>query len=190
MGQRIKLRAIMTKLAMLSTALGLGVCVPQLIALAKPQAVAGAIRQFPRSLAWGYVLMGIGTVWFLWNLSLESVADFAAYKKYMYLGFALAGLLTCIYVQDFLAVRGLAVVIMLLAKFMVDTARWSETTWRYVIMIWAYLLVVAGIWLTVSPWRMRDAIDWATATNERLRFFSAIRLGFGVFVVVLGLTVF
>jgi hypothetical protein len=180
----------MTKLAMLSTALGLGVCVPNLYALMNPQTVVRVIRQFPRSLIWGYVLMGLGTAWFLWNLSLESVADFAAYKNYMYLGFALAGLLTCLYVQDFLAVRGLAVVMLLLAKLMVDTARWSETSWRLVIMVWAYVLVIVGIWLTVSPWRLRDVITWGTSSNERLRFWSVVKLVFGFLLMVLGLTVY
>jgi hypothetical protein len=186
----IKLRANMTKLAMLSTALGVGVCVPQLYALAKPEAMMKAARGFPRSVGWGYVLMGLGTAWFLWNLSLESVADFADYKTYMYLGFALAGILTCIYVQDFLAVRGLALVIMLMAKLMLDTARWSQTSWRLVIVIWAYVLVVAGIWLTISPWRLRDLLNWSTTSVERLRFWSALRLGFGLFVLALGLVVF
>jgi hypothetical protein len=180
----------MTKLALLSTVLGLGVSAPQIYILAKPELAAQAVRKFPRSLVWGYILMGLGTAWFLWNLSLESVADFAPFKPYMYAGFAIAGVLTCIYVQDFLAVRGIALVMMLLAKLMVDVARWSETPWRLIIVGWAYVLACIGIWLTVSPWRLRDLINWATENHTRLRFFSVVRLVFGLFVLILGLTVF
>jgi hypothetical protein len=75
---------------------------------------------------------------------------------------------------------------------MVDTGRpmLGATHWALVIQTWAYILVVAGMWFTVSPFRLRDLLDWATANEKRVRIGSAIRLAFGLFVVVLGLTVF
>jgi hypothetical protein len=79
---------------------------------------------------------------------------------------------------------------MLLGKLMVDTARWEDTPWRLVIVVWAYLLVAAGIWFTVSPWRLRDIIQWKTADDRRVRLFSGLRLAFGLFVFILGLTAF
>ena len=104
--------------------------------------------------------------------------------------FAAIGLGTCIFVQDFLAVRGLAVVFLLLAQLMVDTARWEDTEWRLVIVVWAYVLVVAGMWLTVSPWRLRDFIQWATASEQRVKAGCVARLGFGLLILALGLTAF
>ena len=102
------------------------------------------------------------------------------------------GLGACIFVQDFLAVRGLAVVLLLLAKLMVDTGRPSlpQTPWVMVIQTWAYVLVVAGMWLTVSPWRLRDWLTWGTANNNRVKVGCGLRLAFGLFVASLGLTVF
>ena len=99
---------------------------------------------------------------------------------------------TCIFVQDFIAVRGLADLFLLVAKFMVDTGRplMGKTHWVLVIQTWAYLMVVAGLWLTLSPWRLRNFLNWATADEKRVRVGSAIRLAFGLFVVVLGLTKF
>ena len=110
----------------------------------------------------------------------------------MMTAFALIGLGTCIFVQDFLAVRGLAIVLMLLAKLMVDTGRphLGATPWVLVIQTWAYLLIVAGIWFTVSPWRLRDILNWATANEKRIKVGSAVRLAFALFVVLLGLTAF
>jgi FtsH-binding integral membrane protein len=177
------------KLSTLSIALGLGVGLPQIYGILKPTAFAASVRKFPRSVPWGVALMLLGTAWFLWNLSLESISDFAAYKPHMMVGFAAVGIGSCIFVQDFLAVRGLAVVLMLLAKLMVDTGRplLPVTHWTWVIQTWAYVLVVAGIWLTISPWRLRDLLNWATATEDRVRFGSAARLAFGLFVAALGL---
>jgi hypothetical protein len=141
---------------------------------------------------WGWALMFLGTAWFLWNLSQESIADFASLKSYLLLGFAAVGLGTCIFVKDFLAVRGLAVVLLLLAKLMVDTGRpaLGVTSWVLVIQVWAYGLVVAGMWFTVSPWRLRDLLEWGTATETRVRGGCALRLAFGLFVAILGVTKF
>ena len=177
------------KLSTLSIVLGLGMGLPQIYGILKPTAFAAAVRKFPRSVPWGVALMLLGTAWFLWNLSLESISDFAAYKPHMMAGFAAVGIGSCIFVQDFLAVRGLAVVLMLLARLMLDTGRpmLPATHWTWVIQTWAYVLVVAGIWLTLYPWRLRDLLNWATATEDRVRFGSAARLAFGLFVAALGL---
>src|SRR5882762_7777206 len=178
------------KLSTLAILLGLGFGLPQLYGMLKPTQFREAARKFPRNERWGYALMLLGTAWFLWNLKNENIADFAAYKPALLAGFALVGIATCVFVRDFLAVRGLAIVFLLLAKLMVDTARWADTGWRLVIVTWAYALVVAGIWFTISPWRLRDLLNWATATDTRIRVGSGVRLAFGLFVAVLGLTVF
>ncbi len=178
------------KLSTLALGLGLVFSLLQLFGLLKPAQYAAAMRKFPRSVPWGYLLMGVGTAWFLWNLNAESISDFAAYKKMMLLGFGLLGLATCVFVKDFLAVRGLAVVMLLLAKLTLDTARWHDSQWRLVLATWAYLWILAAIWLTISPWRLRDLIGWATANERRIRLASAVRLAFGLFIAFLGLTVF
>src|SRR2546421_1874482 len=177
------------KLSTLSILLGLGMGLPQVYGLMNPAKFREGVRKFPRSEPIGYALMLIGTGWFLWNLGQENISDFAAYKKAMLIGFAAVGVATCIYVRDFLAVRGLAIVYLLLAKLMVDTARWEDTEWRLVIVAWAYLLVVAGMWFTISPWRLRDLLAWGTATDQRIRVGCGVRLAFGLFVFLLGLAV-
>lgn len=177
-------------LSTLSIVLGLAVALPQLYGLANPRAFAARARAFPRHTALGYALMAIATLWFLHNLNQESIADFEAYKKPMLIGFGTLGVATCLYVQDFLPVRGAAILMLLLAKLMVDTARWHDSEWRLVIAVWAYALVVAGMWFTISPWRMRDLILWGTATEQRVKTTCAIRLAFGLFVAGLGVVVF
>lgn len=179
-------------LSTLAIVLGLGLGLPQIYGLVKPEAFGAAVRKFPRSLPWGYTLMVLGTGWFLFNLSQESIADFAAWKNVLFLGFAAVGIGSCFYVQDFLAVRGLAVVLLLLAKLMVDTGRphLSRTPLVLVVQLSAYVLVVAGIWLTVSPWRLRDFLNWTTANEHRIKVCCGLRLAFGLLLAVLGLTVF
>ena len=179
-------------LSTLSVLLGLGLALPQVYGIARPAAFAAAVKKFPRSVPWGVALMLAGTLWFLWNLSQESIADFAQYKSLLFAGFAGVGIGACVFVQDFLAVRGLAVVLLLLAKLMVDTGRPAlpATHWVLVIQAWGYLLAVAGMWLTVSPWRLRDMLAWGTANEARIKIGCGLRLAFALFVVALGLTTF
>ncbi len=178
------------KLSVLSIALGILFALPQIYGVLKPAAFRETARRFPRNTAAGYVLMLLATVWFLAYLQQESISDFAAFKPVLFGLFALVGVGACLFVKDFLAVRGLAVLLLLLAKLMTDTARWVDTEWRLVIVTWAYVCVAAGVWFTVSPWRLRDIINWMTANEGRTRLLSGLRLAFCLLVVVLGVTVF
>lgn len=179
-------------LSILAIVLGLGLALPQVYGLMKPAQAGAVLRRFPRSLPIGMLLMLLGTGWFLYNLSQESIADFASYKNILFAGFAAVGILSCVFVQDFLAVRGLAVVLLLLAKLMVDSGRphLGQTHWVLVIQGLAYVLVFAGMWFTISPWRLRDLLEWDTANESRFKKTCGLRLALGLLVAGLGLTVF
>lgn len=180
------------KLSFLSLLLGCGMAVPQVYGLARPAQFAAGARKFSRSLPVGIFLMLLGTVWFVWNVKIEPIADFSSFKPHMMTGFAAVGILSCFFVRDFLAVRGLAVVMLLLAKLMVDTGRphLGESPFVLVFQAWAYLFVLAGIYFTIAPWRLRDALNFSTATETRVRLGSALRLAFALFIVGLSLTAF
>ena len=166
--------------------------------LAKPVDVGQALRAFPRANAPGYVLMLAATAWFLWNIKIEDMADYREIKHWFYIGFGAVGIGSCIYLRDFLAVRGLAVFMLLLAKLMLDTQRdymlaapeAHMSEWRLVFAVWAYMIIVMSMWMVISPWRMRDMMEWMLAKPRRLAAKGWFRLGFGILLIVLGLTVF
>jgi hypothetical protein len=178
------------KLSTLSLVLGLLVAAPSLFGMFQPRAFAAAARRFPRFTPAGFVLVLAATAWFLYYVHLESVSDFASFKTALYVLFGAVGIGACVFVRDFLPVRGLAVLLLLTAKLMVDTARWYDTAWRLVIVTWAYAWVFAGMWFTLSPWRLRDLIDWATRDPRRTRLVNGLRLGFAALVLGLALTVY
>ena len=164
------------KLSYLSILLGVVVGLPQIYGLVQPERLAAAARGFPRNFAVGIVLMLLGTAWFAWNVNVEPIADFSTFKPWMIGGF----------------VRAVAVLALLLARLMLDTGRphLGDSPWVLVIQGWAYVLVVLGIWFTITPWRLRDLINWATASAARTRLLCLIRLGFAACIVDLGLTAF
>lgn len=177
-------------LSYLAILLGVAFSLPQIYALVNPEGYRRCLRTFHRSESIGFILMGVGTAWFLYNLHREAIADFAAYKKLMLVGFGAIGLGSCLYVRDYLAVRGLAVIMLLAAWTTLNLTRLAETPWRLVLVIWAYLWVLGGMWWTISPHRLRDYFHWLAASEQRVRFSSMARLAFGILIIVLGLTAY
>ena len=185
-------------LANLSIVLGVFLVAVAGYSLARPGAVGQAMRAFPRANAPGYVLILAATAWFLWNIQSEDMADYREIKHWFYIGFGAVGIGSCIYLRDFLAVRGLAVFMLLLAKLMLDTQRHymldtpvaHMSEWRLVFAVWAYMIIVMSMWMVISPWRMRDMIEWMLAKPRRLAAKGWFRLVFGILLIVLGLTVF
>jgi len=176
------------KATFLVTLLGLLYAAGSLPGALQPRLFSEWLRKFPRSGLWGNLLMPAGTLWFLWLLNQDTVSDFAAIKPLLLAGFAIVGFGACFFVRDFLAVRGLAVVSLLVAHSVLNAIRWLDTEWRLAVTVWMYLIVVGAVWITISPWRLRDYIAWWTKEEKRLRLGCAIRVGFGLFVAVLGMT--
>ena len=128
--------------------------------------------------------MLLGTAWFVWNVNNEPIADFSAFKPYMIGGFH----------------RGRRAVVHLCAGFsggaragggaaaarQIDGGHRPAASGRIAVRAghpgWAYVLVVAGIWFTITPWKLRDFVNWATATEARTRLLSGVRLAFAAFV--------
>ena len=177
------------KLSELSLVLGLGTAAAHAWALFRGPATAQWLRKFPRNVPLGVVLMLLGTVWFEWNLAAENLEDIARYKKLLQVFFAVLGVACCFFAQDFLAVRGLSVVLLMAALVMCDTARWHPSLWRDAITGWAYVWVLAALWLSVQPWRLRDWIGWLTADTGRFKLAAVAGIVWGLFIAALGLTV-
>ena len=163
---------------------------PAVYGLMNPGSLAEFARGLARNVTAGYILIAVGTVWFIVILEGETLADFEAYKFKMQVFFALLGVGACIYLKDFLAVRGMAVVLLLLAKLTIETARYADTSWRLVLIVMAYIWIVSGMVFTVSPWRFRDAMDWKFSDEDRTRKMCVVRLLMGLLLLGLGLTVF
>ncbi len=178
------------KLYELSLILGLGMVLSHSWALLKPVSATHWLRRFSRNLPLGVFLMLVATGWFEWNLMNENLEDIAHYKNILLIFFAVLGGACCVYAQDFLAVRGLTVLLLLAANFTCETARWHPSLWRDAITGWAYVWVLAALWLSVQPWRLRNWITWLTATESRLKQGAFIGIAWGLLVIALGVTVF
>ncbi len=185
-------------IAHLSVFLGLFFMAISSYAIIKTDDFAQSLKLFPRANAPGYIFMLAATFWFLWNIKTENMADYKDIKHWFYIGFGVVGIGSCFYLRDFLAVRGVAVFMLLVAKLILDTQRvymfstpsGDATEWRLVFAILGYAIVVVAMWMVISPWRMRDIINWGVSVRLRIYVKGVFWLLFGFLLLILGLKVF
>lgn len=182
--------AMHVSLSNLAIVMGTIMAVINFLGLVNPGAFTKMARKLPRSTFWGGLLVLLSTAWFVQNLKQENIAEFESLKPTLYALFVGVGVGTCVFVRDLLGARGVGVFLLLLGKLMVDTARWADSSWRLVIVCWAYVFVIAGMWFTIYPWHLRDLIYFGTATPKRTRILGGLKMAFGLFVIVLGVMVY
>lgn len=134
------------------------------------------------------VLFGSASLWFLWHILHLGQADFGDYSHWLFLGFAGVALASFYWVPDFLAVRGLAALMLLTAKPLLDAAYMHyEYPQRLLLVGFVYAAIVAAMYLGAVPYRLRDFFEWLYAGVGRPRVAGAI---LGVYGLVLTLTAF
>ena len=147
-----------------------------------PGAAAPA-KALPRSTGATWVLFGAGALGFLWRLSRIGEADLIFFQTPtpVMIGFTVLAVLAFIYTPDFLAVRGLCVLMLLAAEPLLGAAfmEWSHPQ-RLLMVTAVYLGLTAALYLAAYPFRLRDFFDWLFRTPGRPRLVGAIVLAYGL----------
>lgn len=148
-----------------------------------------AYRSFPRSTRASYVLFGAASIWFLslvWNLS---AADFGEYHVALTIGFGLVAAFAYKCIPDFLAVRGLAILV-LLGSFPLLMAGYLrfEHPQIYFQKALLYIAVSLAIWVGAQPWRLRDFFEWLFARPGRTRAVAGAVVAYGLLLTVIAFT--
>jgi len=156
----------------------------------RPALVGEWLRGVPRSGLLGYVFFGAAMAWTLFLVATIDLGEFSTYRVRIFLFFLALGTGVLFYARDYLAVRGLAALLCLAADIVLDAAFLHNEPAKLIYVTLAYVWVVVGIVLFFSPYRLRDAIAWATAAPERTRFLSACGAGFGLVLLGIGIVAF
>lgn len=147
------------------------------------------LKAFPRSPAAAYLFFGAGAAWFLhaiWNLS---PADFGEYRTYLFIGFLIVAVLSFKCVPDFLAVRGLAAVVLMGAMPLLQAAYMEyDKPQRLLMVSVVYLSLSGAIWLGAQPWRLRDFFSWLFAQPARARGIGGALAAYGVVLSIVAFT--
>ncbi len=145
--------------------------------LAAPARAARFWKAFPRDKVAGWVLTVVAMAWTsLWlpvmlGDFVPSVAP--ALLPYVQIFFIVAVVATGLALHNLLACRAAGLVMVLVPAPLLSAAQWNGTVWRLPVIVTAYAIAVAGMFVVSRPWYLRDAITYANATPERTRLFSA-----------------
>ena len=157
--------------------------------LVNQPALVNALKTFPRSPTAALFFFGGGAVWFLWQVWHLSTADFGEYHVLLTIGFAAVAALAFKCVPDFLAVRGLCILMLLSAMPLLMAGYMIYDHWQiYFYKVLVYLGVVLAIWLGVQPYRLRDFFNWLFLRPGRTRGFGGALLGYGLLLAVVAFT--
>lgn len=149
--------------------------------LVMPAVAAKAFAAFPRHKGAGTALTVVALIWSALMINQMTLGELSKYKSLLYVLTPLTFFLIMRYLEELLAPRALGGLFMLIPTVMTDSARWHPSAWRLVVVVVAYLMVIAGIWLMLSPYKFRV---W---TNSLMKFPARARLGGLVSLIVAGL---
>jgi hypothetical protein len=162
-----------------------------LLLLVNNPLVNSLLTALPRSSAATLVLFGGGVLWFLVRVAGMGAADRIIGNSNVpwVLGFAVLGVLAIKYVPDFLAVRGLSILILLAATPLLDAAFMEyEHPQRLFLVTPVFAAILAALYLAAVPYRLRDFFAWLFARPGRPRGLGAALLVCGLLLNIVALT--
>ena len=158
-----------------------------LIGLFKP-GFASLAQRFPRSHVMGVLLLTIALVWTFWLLFTIQMGEFSAFRRPLLIALPIGYGLTLRFVGEFLAVRALGILCLLAAEPLLDAAFLRYEPSRLLVTVFAYLLIIAGLFWVAVPYVLRDQINWSTLTVFRWRFLNVIALIYGFVILTFAFT--
>jgi hypothetical protein len=149
-----------------------------LIGLIKPD-FASVAKRFPRSRVAGIMLLTICLVWTFWLLATIQMGEFSSFRRPLLIALPIGYVLALLFVDEFLAVRALGILCLLAAQPLLDAAFLRYETSRLLVTVFAYLLILAGLFWVAVPYVLRDQINWSAKSVFRWRCLHAIALVYG-----------
>lgn len=155
----------------------------------KPSAVQSWLKALPRSRVAGVALLTVVLIWAFWLLATMEMGEFSTFRKPLLIVLPIGYILVIRFVEEFLAVRALGILCLLAAEPLLDAGffRWDEPS-RLFVTVFAYLLIVAGLFWVTMPYLLRDQINWSAKTNTRWHAVHGITALYGIAILACALT--
>ena len=151
--------------------------------LVSNSAIKSMFKAFPRSQTATVIFFGGGAAMFLYqvaNMSTADVIGFSTPTPFLYIFGALA-VLSFFYLPEFLAVRGLSIVILVGSWPMLMSAYGRYELPQRLWMVSAlYIAISAALYLAASPFRLRDFFEWIYRTPARPRILGGVLATYGL----------
>ena len=154
----------------------------------KPELVRGIAQGLPRSRVAGFALLTLDLLWSLWLLATMEMGEFSGFRRPLLIILPIGFLLVLRFADEFLAVRALGIFFLLAAEPLLDAAFFRSDPSRLLVTVFAYLLIIVGLFWVAMPYLMRDQINWSARTPGRWRLTNGIVLLYGAAIIACAVT--
>jgi hypothetical protein len=156
--------------------------------LVKPRPVQNWLKRFPRSGVAGVVLLTLALIWSFWLLATMEMGEFSSFRRPLMIVLPIGYVLVLRFVEEFLAVRALGILCLLVAEPLLEAAFFRYETSRLFVTVLAYLLIVAGLFWVTMPYLLRDQINWSARSNARWHTVHGVAAAYGLAILTFAFT--
>jgi putative effector of murein hydrolase len=156
-----------------------------------PQLVRKLCEKFPRNFWMGALLTAIALGWSALEVNDMPLGNYIEeFKWLLWILTPVIFTLILAFMNELLAPRALGGILLLIANPVLSIQCLASSRATWLIAGLAYLWIIAGVILVLSPFRFRHAIEVACRTDGRSRLAGVLGLLVGCALIVLGFTVF
>ena len=150
--------------------------------------LAGPIRtaapKLPRSMSVGVALFSLALLWSFWLLATMEMGEFSSFRRPLLFILPVGFVLVILFVKEFLAARALGILCLLAAEPLLEAAFLRYETSRLLVVVFAYIMIVAGLFWVTMPYLLRDQIGWSTQSPGRWKIVNGLTALYGVAILV------
>ncbi|NLB69706.1 MAG: hypothetical protein GX804_08520 [Lentisphaerae bacterium] len=177
-------------LSLISLLIGLITLAPGIFTLIFPGKAVTCLKLFPRSIWAGRVLSTICLIWSVLWICLIPLGPLLFLRQFMWLLLPISILAVWFFIPELLACRSIGGLLVLLPAPMLSSAAWHPSPFRYLVIVYAYAMCIAGMFYIASPWRLRNRISLLCSKPDILKITAIFSSVFGIILVLLSLTVY
>jgi hypothetical protein len=174
-------------LRLVGLVVGLVLGVTHAYALCRPLACQAWLRAFPRSHPAGVFLLTICSIWAFLLIAAIDLGEFTVYRSPLLVLIPVAWFLSLKFADEFLAVRGLGMLLLLLAEPVLEATFLRPEGTRLLLVILAYGWVLKGLFWVGMPYLMRDQVAWIVRSPGRWTAACLLGLAYGAALVACAL---
>jgi len=158
------------------------------VALLHAEKVRQFLQRLPRSREMGAVLLTVNAAWALTLLARMDLGEFTTYRPIFLAITGIGYFLTLNFVEEFLAVRALGMLLLLAAEPLLEAAFLRPETSRLLLSVLAYVWATLGLFWVGKPYLLRDQIAWVCKTETRWRIAALAGAVYGLAILAAALT--
>ncbi len=169
------------QLSLQTTGLAAGILllVSHAVALVNADGAMRFTKSLPRSRAMASLLLAAAAVWAFVMVRDLDLGEFSRLRSMMLIAIVAGAILSWMYVEEFLAVRALGMLLLLAAEPLLESAMLRNESSRLLLTLLAYLWATAGLFFVGMPYLLRDLIAWFTANPLRWKISCLGGIAYG-----------